>query len=108
MRFLVDAQLPPALARHLVQLGHEAEHVADCGLSKASDTLIRAHAVRTGAAIVTKDEDFVVMRLLTEGPSVLWIRTGNTRRGELLRRVAEALPEALSAFERGETLVEIV
>lgn len=108
MRFLVDAQLPPALARRLAQLGHEAEHVADCGLATAGDSLIRAHAVRTGAAIVTKDEDFVVMRLLTESPPVLWIRTGNTRRAELLRRIETALPEALSAFERGETLVEIV
>ena len=108
MRFLVDAQLPPALARRLVQLGHEAEHVADCGLALASDSLIRAHAVRTGAAIVTKDEDFVVMRLLAESPPVLWMRTGNTRRAELLRRIEAALPEAVAAFERGETLVEII
>jgi len=32
MRFLVDAQLPPALARTLEAGGHEAEHVADIGL----------------------------------------------------------------------------
>jgi predicted nuclease of predicted toxin-antitoxin system len=32
MRFLVDAQLPPALARHLVAAGHEAQHVADLGM----------------------------------------------------------------------------
>ncbi len=29
MRFLVDAQLPPALARWLAANGHAAEHVAD-------------------------------------------------------------------------------
>ena len=108
MRFLVDAQLPPALARRLAHLGHASEHVADCGLAAASDSLIRAHAVRTAATIVPKDEDFVVARLLVGSPPVLWIRTGNTRRVELLRRVEVALPEALSAFERGETLVEIV
>ncbi|MFZ1575492.1 MAG: DUF5615 family PIN-like protein [Chromatiaceae bacterium] len=44
MRFLVDAQLPPALARWLAQRGHEAEHVLDCGLLDASDRLIWARA----------------------------------------------------------------
>jgi predicted nuclease of predicted toxin-antitoxin system len=29
MRFVVDAQLPPALARYLSSLGHDAEHVFD-------------------------------------------------------------------------------
>ncbi len=29
MRFLVDAQLPQAVARWLVAAGHEAEHVAE-------------------------------------------------------------------------------
>ena len=29
MRFVIDAQLPPALARWLAAQGHEAEHVGD-------------------------------------------------------------------------------
>jgi predicted nuclease of predicted toxin-antitoxin system len=37
MRFLVDAQLPPALARWLAGKGHEAEHVADRQMEAASD-----------------------------------------------------------------------
>lgn len=40
MRFLVDAQLPPALARWLVERSHEAEHVFDLGMIKASDPKI--------------------------------------------------------------------
>jgi hypothetical protein len=40
MRFLVDAQLPPALARWLSGKGHEAEHVADRQMEAASDTAI--------------------------------------------------------------------
>ena len=32
MKFLVDAQLPPALARRLREAGHEAQHVEDIGL----------------------------------------------------------------------------
>jgi predicted nuclease of predicted toxin-antitoxin system len=40
VRFLVDAQLPPALARVLSEKGHEAEHVADLGLVSATDSKI--------------------------------------------------------------------
>jgi len=40
MRFLVDAQLPPALARWLAAKGQEAEHVGDKEMQGASDTAI--------------------------------------------------------------------
>ena len=32
MTFLIDAQLPPALASWLIQQGHTAQHVDDLGL----------------------------------------------------------------------------
>jgi predicted nuclease of predicted toxin-antitoxin system len=108
VRFLVDAQLPPALARRLEALGHVAEHVAARGLVTASDDVIRNYAASVGAVIVTKDEDFAVRRLLTGGPAVVWLRVGNTRRAVLLARVEADLPAIVAALERGETLVEIV
>jgi predicted nuclease of predicted toxin-antitoxin system len=37
MRFLIDAQLPPALARWLSSAGHDSEQVADIGLAGARD-----------------------------------------------------------------------
>ena len=58
MKFLVDAQLPPALAHWLREAGHEAQAVRDIGLRDASDTIIWHHARATRAIIVTKDEDF--------------------------------------------------
>jgi len=58
MRFLVDAQLPPALAHRLAAMGHEAEHVADRGMQTASDAAIWSSALASSTAIVTKDEDF--------------------------------------------------
>ena len=108
MRFLVDAQLPPALARQLEALGHRAEHVADCGLADAPDDAIRNYAADAGAIIVTKDEDFAVRRLLQPGPSVVWLRLGNSRRRALLARVEAELPAIVLALDRGETLVEVV
>jgi predicted nuclease of predicted toxin-antitoxin system len=108
LRFLVDAQLPPALARKLESLGHIAEHVSDQGLETAADPAIRQYAASVGAVIVTKDEDFAIHKLLREGPSIVWVRTGNTRRVDLLRRIEAELSAIVSALERGDTLVEIV
>ena len=108
MRFLVDAQLPPALARQIESFGHDADHVADLGLDRAPDSEIRASAAESGAVIITKDEDFVVHLLLHDGPSVVWVRVGNTRRAELLRRFEVELPRIISALERRKTLIELV
>jgi predicted nuclease of predicted toxin-antitoxin system len=108
MRFLVDAQLPPALARWLAANGHDAEHVADRGNQAASDTAIWDYALATSAAIVTKDEDFAQRKALASaGPAVVWIRLPNTRRRDLLEWFEALLPQILAALERGETLVEV-
>ncbi len=85
MRFLVDAQLPPALARWLTERGHTADHVADHNLASAHDNIIWNLALRESAVIVTKDEDFAQRAVLTQGgPPIVWIRLPNTRRRELL------------------------
>jgi predicted nuclease of predicted toxin-antitoxin system len=109
MRFLLDAQLPPALARWLVPAGHEAEHLGDHDMQAAPDTAIWDLALRDNAVIVTKDEDFARRRALTDiGPSVVWIRLRNTRRWVLLAWFEAALPRILLALERGEKLIEVV
>ena len=58
MRFLVDNQLPAALAVLLREQGHEAEHVLDLGLAQGKDNPIWQHAITRQAVIITKDEDF--------------------------------------------------
>ena len=62
MHFLVDTNLPPSLAVALVALGHEATHTKDHGLEQATDRLIWKHAMDENACIVTKDEDFVLLK----------------------------------------------
>lgn len=109
MRFLVDAQLPPALARFLVEHGHEAEHVVDAGLLQADDGTIWNYALRSLAVIVTKDEDFATRIALDDhGPAIVWVRIGNTTRGELLSRLEPLLPRIEAALTAGEKLIEIV
>lgn len=108
IRFLVDAQLPPALARWLVAKGHVAEHVGDLGMQAASDAKIWDHALAATVVIVTKDEDFAQRKVLDQtGPIIVWIRLPNTRRRDLLAWFEIVLPDILSALDRGETMVEV-
>lgn len=67
MRFLVDAQPPPASARWLAAQGYQADHVADLNMNSAPDSSIWQLAASTGAVIVTKDEDFAIWRMHRTG-----------------------------------------
>ncbi len=108
MKFLVDANLPPALARWLASEGHEAQHVGDFGMERAPDREIWARARETGACIVTKDEDFILLQALDRaGPAIVWIRIGNAVRGVLLRRLPALWPAVISAIARGEKVIEV-
>jgi predicted nuclease of predicted toxin-antitoxin system len=64
VKFLVDANLPPALVEWLTSEGYEAQHVAGLGLENASDRAIWPYAQASSACIVTKDEDFVLLQSL--------------------------------------------
>ena len=58
MKFLVDAQLPPSLARFLEDEGYEARAVREVGLRESDDGAIWEFAMKGEWIIVTKDEDF--------------------------------------------------
>ena len=62
MKFLVDAQLPPALARWIARPGHQAAHVFEIGLQSADDPVIWRRAREDGTVIVSKDEEFIGLR----------------------------------------------
>ena len=78
MNFLIDAQLPPALASMLAAAGNRAVHVREVGLRDAIDRRIWDYAIREGAVVLTKDEDFAQRRSHTAtGPTIVWLRVGN-------------------------------
>jgi predicted nuclease of predicted toxin-antitoxin system len=109
MRFIVDAQVPPALARWLMARGYEATHVASLGLQSASDSAIWERAIAIDAVIVTKDEDFAQRKIFAiDGPRVIWVRLPNTRNADLLAYFQEVLPDLLVSLINGETLIELV
>ena len=107
MKFLVDAQLPPALCRWLEGRGHEAEHVFDLGMHAATDAEIAARAAETGAVLVTKDEDFLV-RTGRGGFPLLWLRCGNVSNRGLAEWLDARWDAVKSLLERGEALVEVI
>jgi predicted nuclease of predicted toxin-antitoxin system len=108
MRFVIDAQLPPALARLLTRLGHSAEHVVDIGLGDADDSPIWTYALAHQAVIVTKDEDFQHRtRQSKVGPVIVWLRIGNTSRRALLEWFEPLMPQLEALILEGERLIEV-
>lgn len=108
MNFLVDAQLPPALARWISARGHQADHVFDTGLLGAADPDIWAHARQQDAVIISKDEDFVDRWLMDEAPvGLIWIRKGNCSNQALLAWFEPLWHDTLNRLEQGERLIEL-
>jgi len=108
MRFLVDAQLPPALARFLEEQGHEARGVREVGLRDADDTAIWNFAERDGWIVVTKDEDFPERSLnRPTAPQIVWLRIGNSTKRVLLAWFAPLLPDVLRELAAGHRIVEV-
>jgi len=109
VKFLVDAQLPPALARWLGEDGHEAVHVVEVGLLSARDTDIWAHARQSGSVLVTKDEDFAARSAQDQSaPIVIWLRVGNASNRQLHAWFAPRLPVILRSIAQGDRLIEVV
>jgi predicted nuclease of predicted toxin-antitoxin system len=76
MRFLIDAQLPPALCGWFEERGFEAEHVSQRLGGQTPDVKIAAYAAEGGFVLVTKDDDFA-LRHLPDRYRLLWLRCGN-------------------------------
>jgi predicted nuclease of predicted toxin-antitoxin system len=78
MSLLLDQNLSSRLPARLIGVYPGITHVAELGLSAASDEEIWEAALREGRMIVTKDSDFVDLQVLRGfPPKVLWPRLGN-------------------------------
>jgi predicted nuclease of predicted toxin-antitoxin system len=108
VKFLVDAQLPPALALWLREAGHEAQAVREAGLREAEDNDIWNHALKTGAIILTKDEDFPQRAHQTNaGPVIVWLCIGNASNRALQQWFLPQLPQIIEWIEQGVRVLEI-
>lgn len=108
MIFLVDAQLPLALARWLTLQGHTAQHVDDIGLREAEDVEIWNQALSMGAIIITKDEDFAERTArTTSGPVILWLRVGNATNRALMQWLIPRWAQITTLLDAGNRLIEV-
>jgi len=108
VRFLVDNQLPVALARFLSSAGSESLHVRDVGLSEASDSGIWRYAADREFVLVSKDEDFFHRAARPGAPvQLVWVRLGNCRKAALLAAIEGTWPRVCACLQAGERIVEI-
>jgi predicted nuclease of predicted toxin-antitoxin system len=106
MRFLVDAQLPPGLCRWLEARGHRAEHVFELGMGGASDADIAAYAETASAILISKDEDFLPLRL-PDRFVLFWLRCGNATTPALFDWLEERWERTEELLAAGEKVVEL-
>ncbi len=108
MRWIIDAQLTPALEGLLIERGHQAEHVKTVGMHDASDGLIWDYALENTAIILTKDEDFQTRAMVVKvAPVVVWLRIGNCSRRALLEWFEPLLDGIEERLEKGDPLIEV-
>jgi predicted nuclease of predicted toxin-antitoxin system len=107
LRFLIDQQLPPALADWLRSDGVDAAHVRDLGLKTAPDRQIWSAASEGGAVVVTKDQDFVKLLMASEKARLIWIRVGNCPTHVLLARFSSQWPRIQGRLRLGDRMVEV-
>lgn len=106
MRFLVDAQLPPTLVRWLREHGHEAVHVSEIGMVAASDADIATRAEADDVVLVSKDEDFLLLRL-PDRFTLLWLRCGNATNQALAAWLEPRWDRIDALLRDGERFVEV-
>ena len=93
MRILVDENVSRGVASALADAGHEVERVSE-ELTSADDAQVLAHAITTGAVLVTFDSDFGRMIFAEHHPSpkaVVYLRSPPPSPAETVRRILRIL-----------------
>ena len=108
MRFLVDAQLPPALAKWIAEKGHSASAVRDQGLRNSDDGSIANFVTGSDWVVVTKDEDIVERALgRKDGARVVWLRIGNSTNRALFAWLEPLWLEVVRQLDQGQRVIEV-
>jgi uncharacterized protein (DUF433 family)/predicted nuclease of predicted toxin-antitoxin system len=103
VRFLADAGVSPKTLAFLRRLGHEAIHVRDLGMQRATDRNIVDRARTDGSVVLTFDLDFgeILALGVRDRPSVIILRLGNARPDAVNRRLEVLLADASVALLDG-------
>jgi predicted nuclease of predicted toxin-antitoxin system len=103
MRFLLDMNLPPAIADWLRSEGHDAIHVREAGYGDLPDREIFVRAAEDSRIVVTFDLDFgeIVGLVGKAGCGVILLRLRLARQPYLRERLRVAMAQAGDALEAG-------
>jgi predicted nuclease of predicted toxin-antitoxin system len=108
VKFLVDNQLPTALAQYLRKRGLDCQHVLEASLGDALDIDICRYAELQERIIISKDEDFFYFAKQREAKiRVIWVRLGNCRTPALLAAFERSWPSIESCLKTGDRIIEI-
>lgn len=104
MKFLIDAQLPWQLRTWLIQQGFEALHTEDLpNRNKTTDLDIADIANSRNCILISKDSDFLKLKILQNRPRLLLlVTTGNINNSDLLKLFSanfEIISKLFESFE---------
>ncbi|HJU15945.1 MAG TPA: DUF5615 family PIN-like protein [Stellaceae bacterium] len=107
MRFLLDMNMPPAMAEWLRSEGHDAIHVSDAGYGNLPDHQIFDRAAEDGRILVTFDLDFGEIIGLTNrpGPGVVLLRLRFAHQPHLRERLRTAIGASGDALQMGAIVI---
>lgn len=107
MRFLLDMNLPPAMAEWLRSAGHDAVHIRELGLAHLPDREVFARAAQEERIVVTFDLDFgeIVGLGWTTGSGLVLLRLRLARQHYLRERLRAAITEGAEALQAGAIVV---
>lgn len=101
MKFLVDAQLPHALAKFLCDKGHDAIHTLE--LPDGNDTTdleINRVSLAERRVVISKDGDFYNSFTAAREPyKLLHIRTGNSSNAALIKLFEKNLEHIIAQLD---------
>ena len=109
MKFIVDENLPPALAEILRTHSLNAVHVNEMKTRKKQrviDDQLRRLAIQKSYVIITKDDDFVKSYVSRKVPEKLVYIYGLDEKEPLLSRIKEVAPQ-LSSLLASHDFIEI-
>lgn len=102
-RVLLDQGLPRSVALRLREIGWDAVHVFDLGMSRSADRLILDHARMHARTVITLDADFHALLAVGNeaSPSVIRIRREGLRAPDLVSLLLEIWPRIQRQVENG-------
>ena len=107
MRFLIDNALSSSMSNGLNNSGHDAVHVQDLGMERATDIEIMEFALKEDRVIVSADTDcgtLLALRRLAK-PSFLLFRQTDKRPLSLLTQLLANLEQIEDTLSKGAIIV---